>query len=140
MSGWRFNGSDWQWQVRHLAVANMIYLDFTKDGQRVGLAAGGETKVWLKGIVENLEGWTQEQRQLDDPAFVQPALNLLKETPEDEVLDALLAYIRSKRDFILQQWRNLSGDTDAESPAFESALEALTALVNRDLLPPPSQL
>ena len=94
---------------------------------------------WQVGIAEQFSDWEAPA----DGGFntkASHALDLIKSKGEDEVLTATLKYIRTLSDRLKARWQLIAGDTDPDTSGFESAVEAVTALVNRDMLPPPNKL
>jgi hypothetical protein len=140
VSGWRFGGADWLWIVEQQPVVNMMYLQIAKNGVVVTNAWTVGVGLWQLGIAENLSTWDSKDAELNVPTIYGRALERIKDAREDEVLEGLLAYLRSIKDRIQAKWLAVSGDTNPDLPGFDSAFEALTTLVNRDRLPPPMEL
>lgn len=139
MSGWRFGGHDWLWIAADLSGIASLALQISKDGVVVTNALVRTNKEWQVGIAEQLAGWTEPT----DGGFntrAAAALDYIKTKPEAEVIDAVVAFIKTQAVAIRQKWQQVSGSTDPNTDNFESAFEALAETINRDLLGEPNSL
>jgi len=137
--GWAFNNKSYAWVVANQVPIASVALQISENGVVVTNAFSAGNRYWQIGIAEHIAGWTEPA----DGGFntkASAALDYIKGTPEDEVLQASLSYIRTLATTLRAKWQVIAGDTNPETDGFESALEAITALVNRDLLPPPNEL
>ena len=137
--GWRFNGKDYQWLVADQPPIASIALQLTENGTVITSCFSAGYRDWQVGIAEQFSDWEAPA----DGGFntkASHALDLIKLKSEDDVLDATLRYISTLSDRLKARWQLIAGDTDPDTSGFESAVEAVTALVNRDMLPPPNEL
>ena len=137
--GWRFNGKNYQWLVADQPPIASIALQLTENGIVITSCFSAGYRDWQVNIAEQFSDWEAPT----DGGFntkAEYALDQIKSKSEDEVLDATLKYIRTLSERLKARWRLIAGDTDPDTAGFDSAVEAVTALVNRDLLPPPNEL